>query len=727
MLYILFAKIIDMSIMATVVIAVVLIARALLGNGPKKYAYLLWAIAGIRLLCPVGISSPFSIYNLVNASDYSVYDRQQTETQNARGEKATTQEQIDGNDTTLHSKNNADSLKSINANRVTGFNRNANLEVLQSGMDNGADRKYTGMKDSTIFERGIQTGAFVWLTGCMILALWNAVLFYRARGRVAQAVRLKENIYECDSIPTPFVMGIIAPKIYIPFRLKESEQEYIISHEKYHIRRKDNIVKCIAFLLCVLHWFNPFVWGAYFLMIRDMEMSCDEYVLGHFTEDIRKSYSESLLGFATNTRTVGIGMLSFGESNTRRRVKNIMEYKKYGKWIGMFAVGLILIVATACLTDAKQVTSKEEQNDGNANSEQVTSKEQNNDNEYTKLLASAEIHGFQVEILYTSEEAIEEEPESGYYEGDGFFIQTSRNHEMVDRYALDLATVEDKIMYFPVKGFPLGIADYDGNGEKDDFALGQGQTKDPLLGNYMKYGFFGVDESGRIVQYHTSTEDGMHIATVPGAYSPVFLKKNGTLIYNGLGEEGVEEVSTNIVRYIPLREIEDKNLEPEYSLMNAMKSTMPAEIITELENNGEWHMSIGVDENGEEQICYSLANSNKSDTVSLRLDFTVDKTGNLVRYVSKDYGFVEKLSQEEGDIDGFRSVISFANRFLGIELVASKKNDNTQSEEGKETVWEEEVPERWKDGKHASFRDSHNNYYVVELKQGMVVYFETAQ
>lgn len=726
MLYILFAKIIDMSIMATVVIAVVLIVRELLGKGPKKYAYLLWAIVGIRLLCPVGISSPFSIYNLVNASDYSIYDRQQTETQSAKGNKTTTHKQIDGNDTTLNGKNNSDNLKSANANRETAFNRNANLEVLQSGMDNGADRKYTGIKDRTIFERGIQIGAFVWITGCTILTLWNAVLVYRTRGRVAQAVRLKENIYECDSIPTPFVMGIIAPKIYIPFRLKESEQEYIISHEKYHIRRKDNIVKCIAFLLCVLHWFDPFVWLAYFFMIRDMEMSCDEYVLGHFTEDIRKSYSESLLGFATNTRTVGIGMLSFGESNTRRRVKNIMEYKKYGKWIGMFAVGLILIVATACLTDAKQVNSKE-QNDGNEHTKQMNAKEKNDDNEYTKLLASAEIHGFQVEILYTSEEPIEEEPESGYYEGDGFFIQTSRNHEMVDCYALDLSTVEDKIMYFPVKGFSLGISDYDGNGEKDDFALGQGQTMDPILGNYMKYGFFGVDESGRIVQYHTSTEDGMHIATVPGAYSPVFLRKNGTLIYNGLGEEGVEETSTNIVRYIPLREIEDKNLEPEYSLMNALKSTMPAEVITELENNGEWHVSIGVDENGEEQICYSLANSNKSDTVSLRLDFTVDKTGNLVRYVSKDYGFVEKLSQEEGDIDGFRSVISFANRFLGIELVASKKNDNTQPEEGKATVWEEEVPERWKDGKHASFRDSHNNYYVVELKQGMVVYFETAQ
>ena len=93
------------------------------------------------------------------------------------------------------------------------------------------------------------------------------------------AVRLQGNIYQCDEIATPFVMGLFHSKIYIPYRLQEEEQQYIIAHEKYHIRRGDNYIKLIAFLLCCLHWINPLVWISYHLMIRDMEMSCDEHVL----------------------------------------------------------------------------------------------------------------------------------------------------------------------------------------------------------------------------------------------------------------------------------------------------------------------------------------------------------------------------------------------------------------------------------------------------------------
>ena len=364
MLYNVFAKIIDMSIIATVVIAVVLIIRALIFKAPKKYAYILWAIVGIRLICPVGISSPLSIYNLVNASDYSIYERHQidTGTNSAKQSKVSTKKHTGIDDIKLNNKNNQEISKIENDDKLTDYNKKLNGEILQSDLDSGAGRKNKATvenKGNTIFEKVIQVCAFVWITGCIIIILWNVVLLCRVNKKLAQAVRLKDNIYECDSIPTPFVFGIISPKIYIPFRLKESEQGYIISHEKYHIKRKDNIVKLSAFLICILHWFNPFVWLAYSLMIRDMEMSCDEYVLGQSAEDIRKSYSESLLGFATNTRTIGIGMLSFGESDTRKRVKRIMKFKKAGNWIGIMAVTIILISGVICLTDAGTNTKGE--------------------------------------------------------------------------------------------------------------------------------------------------------------------------------------------------------------------------------------------------------------------------------------------------------------------------------------------------------------------------------
>ena len=442
MLYILFAKLIDMSIMATVVIAVVLIVRALLGKVPKKYAYILWVIVGIRLICPVGISSPLSIYNLVNVSDYSIYDRQQTETgaQSAEENKASIKKQIEGNDTELNSKNYSESMKSENVNKSTSYNKRANAEGLQSSVNHGADRKTMDRKImDTRGNKVIQTGAVVWLAGCIVIVLWNVVLLYRIRRKVAQAVRLKENIYECDYIPTPFVLGIIVPKIYIPFRLKESEQEYIINHEKYHIKRKDNIVQLIAFLLCVLHWCNPFVWLAYSLMIRDMEMSCDEYVLGQSAEDIRKSYSESLLGFATNTRTIGIGMLPFGESNTRRRVKRVMKFKKAGKWVGAVAVIMVLVVGVCCLTDAgtnkkagkaEQVTSMKagESTDkvmkADESTDKVVKADESTDmvmkaatasEKNVIILSTAHTGDYEIGLAYYSESEIDKNPENGYY------------------------------------------------------------------------------------------------------------------------------------------------------------------------------------------------------------------------------------------------------------------------------------------------------------------------
>lgn len=154
----------------------------------------------------------------------------------------------------------------------------------------------------------------------------------------------KDNIYECDKIGSPFVMGLVRPRIYIPFRLREEELAYILKHEQYHIMRKDYLAKLVACILLEIYWFHPLVWMAYFFMVRDMEMSCDEYVVQTMGNEIKKEYSASLLAFATNTRRMSMGMLAFGESGTRKRVKHILNSKKTAKWVG--AVGVILVFVT---------------------------------------------------------------------------------------------------------------------------------------------------------------------------------------------------------------------------------------------------------------------------------------------------------------------------------------------------------------------------------------------
>lgn len=731
MLYQLFVQIVNMSITASVVIVAVLFARAFMRRLPKKYSYVLWGIIAIRLLCPVGIASPVSVFNLVG--EYTVIDSEEHD--NAWMKNGIVQNKsVDTNGNTDFEKvNQNDGVKGLKK-VESGANNGTGMQTEKLGQGQTVDsqlREYETTFMAKARNSFVKYGTVVWISVGGVLFLWNLFLLLKMKRRIARAVRLRENIYECDNIPSPFVMGIVRSKIYIPFRLGECEQEYIIKHEQYHIFRKDNVFKLIAVLLTCIYWFHPLVWVSYVLMIRDMEMSCDEYVLQKSSQDIRENYSRSLLGFAMNQRNMGFGLQAFGESDTRKRVKNIMKHKKCGKWIGIIAVCLIMIVGVACLTDAEK-TRSEKQIDGNENVKKARSEKQTNGNENTKLLATAQIHDFQVNILYVSDERIEEHPKSGYYEGDSFVIQTSKDDAIVDRHALSLGTPEDGTMYFPSEGFELSIKDYDGNGDKDDFALGQGQTMIPEFGNFMKYAFFGVNENGTIVEYHTSTEDGLHIVTVPGEYSPSFTRKNGELIFCGLGEKGVKEMSTSIVRYLSVDEIVETKQEPEYSLMNAIESTMPDDVVTELQKNGVWHVSIGADEEGEQQKYYNLANSTENDKVILRLDFTFDKTGNMIQYVSKDYGFVENLTEEEGDTEPFSSVISFAEKFLGMKLVQIM----IETKEGSiynglslpadiVPVWKEETPERWKDGNHACFRDSFNNYYVVELRQGMVVYFQT--
>ena len=188
-----------------------------------------------------------------------------------------------------------------------------------------------------------------------------------------QAVHMEGNIWECDHLATPFVLGIVRSRIYIPFHLSAEEKPYILAHETYHIRRGDPIVRLLAFVLLTFYWINPFVWIAYFLMIRDMEMSCDEAVLLQLGTQIKKAYSNSLLTFATGRKQVTFSPLAFGESGTSGRIKNILDFKKPKVWGSLLAILAVILAAVFCLTSQKT----EDDTSASQSEQQVTDSSRN--------------------------------------------------------------------------------------------------------------------------------------------------------------------------------------------------------------------------------------------------------------------------------------------------------------------------------------------------------------
>lgn len=159
-------------------------------------------------------------------------------------------------------------------------------------------------------------GEIVWILGIVVMVIYSIISFIKLRRSLITSTPLKDNIYLADHISTPFVLGMIRPKIYLPSSLLENEQGYIIRHEMCHIKRFDHITRMLGFLALSVHWFNPLVWIAYVLSGKDMELSCDEAVMKSMDTDIKAEYSQSLLRFSTTKKMIHATPLAFGEGDT---------------------------------------------------------------------------------------------------------------------------------------------------------------------------------------------------------------------------------------------------------------------------------------------------------------------------------------------------------------------------------------------------------------------------
>lgn len=205
----------------------------------------------------------------------------------------------------------------------------------------------------------------IWLTGVGCMALYMALSLLRMRWRLRAAPRIQDNVYRCTDWSTPFVLGVLAPRIYVPETVSEQDFPQVLAHERCHIRRWDHVWKPLAFLLLAVNWFNPVLWAAYVLLGRDMECACDEMVLKNATPAQRAAYSRALVSCAAQPKMAAVCPLAFGEVAVKERVKNVLNYKKPALW------AVILLVVAAAIIGACLLTKPGYKNVGTLDAEKL--------------------------------------------------------------------------------------------------------------------------------------------------------------------------------------------------------------------------------------------------------------------------------------------------------------------------------------------------------------------
>jgi len=298
-----FITVLNMSITASIVALAVMLVRIPLKFAPKVFSYALWGVVMLRLVLPFSIESVLSFM------------------------PATT---------------NMIPLD------ILSSNMGAQLEAGQI-----STATYTTMPileqagESNMMANMVTIAGYVWLLGFTLLLAHALMGYINLKRRVCFATLVCDNIYETDNIKTPFVFGLIRPKIYFPTTLDPLTHDYILRHEQIHIQRRDYIIKPLAYVIFALHWFNPIMWVAYFLMSKDMEMSCDEAVLHRTKTDIRRDYSMSLLGLSVK-RVSLLSPTAFasGESNVKERISNVLRFKRAARRVtvaSVIAVSVFLV------------------------------------------------------------------------------------------------------------------------------------------------------------------------------------------------------------------------------------------------------------------------------------------------------------------------------------------------------------------------------------------------
>ena len=311
-----FLKLLNLSISASWLVLVVLALRLVLKRAPKWVNVLLWGMVALRLMLPFSIESALSLIPSAETLSPEVV-------------------QFDPAPT------------------IT-----SGVELIDNAVNPSLSESFAAAPLASVNPLYVWTylAGWVWLIGLAAMLLYALVSYLRLRRRVSASIPLRENIYVCDEVPSPFILGIVHPRIYLPSALDEAQRGSVLSHERAHLARRDHWWKPLGFALLAVYWFNPLLWLAYTLLCRDIELACDERVLRGMDAGQVKDYSSALLACSVPRRMLAACPLAFGEVGVGARVKNALRYKKPAFWVVAASVAVCVVVAVCFLTDPRTDT-----------------------------------------------------------------------------------------------------------------------------------------------------------------------------------------------------------------------------------------------------------------------------------------------------------------------------------------------------------------------------------
>ncbi len=310
-----FLKLLNMSITAGWLILAVLCIRLLFRKIPKWVNCLLWGVVAIRLICPFSIESQFSILPSTEPIKSSTV---------VEGEMQNYIPSID-----------------------------SRLTIVENTINPMLTETFAYNESNSVAPLQIVTYAagLVWCCGMVLLIIYAMGSAVKLHKLVREAVCIRDNIYICDAVKSPFILGIFRPRVYLSSALREGEMDYILAHESAHLKRKDHWWKALGYLLLCTYWFNPLCWMAYSLLCKDVELACDEKVAKDMTLHEKKEYSKVLLSCARQRSLIMVCPLAFGEVGVKERVKYVLNYKKPTLWMITAAAAILVVLAVCFLTN----------------------------------------------------------------------------------------------------------------------------------------------------------------------------------------------------------------------------------------------------------------------------------------------------------------------------------------------------------------------------------------
>ena len=332
----LFSNVLTASFHGSIVILAVLLLRFLLRKAPRKYICFLWLLAGLRLLLPTPIQSSLSLQPAPETSRPAVSVTETVPTASTPRQTLPEAETVRQEPQTFP----------VDAEQVA--EEEPSDQVLR-GSSAAAPKPTLSWK---------QVIPYVWLGVAILFGIYTLCAYVRLRLRVREAVKIPGG-WECDRIETAFILGFLHPRIYIPMGLPPTVRKYILAHERTHLEKGDHWFKMIGFLALALHWFNPLVWLAYYLLCKDIELACDERVVQFLELEERKRYSAALLQCSTNRSHFSACPVAFGEVSVKERIKKVLSYRRPSFWVSLLAVAAIGFVAVCLLTNPKEAVAPE--------------------------------------------------------------------------------------------------------------------------------------------------------------------------------------------------------------------------------------------------------------------------------------------------------------------------------------------------------------------------------